>query len=71
MFSSVKAIMSTTVPKPPYPKAPITEGVMHPSVARTVSQEELQKLVKRFAKDYSQQDTLSAINVALNTTGAL
>jgi len=44
MFSSVKAIMSTTVPKPPYPKAPITEGVMHPSVARTASQEELQKL---------------------------
>ncbi len=44
---------------------------MHPSVARTASQEELQKLVKRFAKDYSQQDTLSAINVALNTTGAL
>jgi uncharacterized protein (TIGR04255 family) len=60
--------MSITVPKPPYPKAPITEGVIHLSVAGTASPEELQKLVKRFAKDYPQQDALSTINVALNTT---
>jgi uncharacterized protein (TIGR04255 family) len=33
------------------------------------SPEELQKLVKRFAKDYPQEETLSAINVAINTTG--
>jgi uncharacterized protein (TIGR04255 family) len=61
--------MSSAVPKPPYPKAPITEGVIHISVAGKASPEELQKLVKRFAKDYPQEETLSAINVAINTTG--
>src|SRR5258708_5559593 len=61
--------MSITAPKPPYPKAPITEGVIHLSVAGTATPEELQKLVKRFAKDYPQQEALAAINVTINTTG--
>jgi len=33
--------MSSVVPKPPYPKAPITEGVIHLSVAGTATPEEL------------------------------
>ena len=61
--------MSIAVPKPPYPKAPITEGVIHLAVAGTATPEELQKLVKRFTKDYPQQETLAAINVTINTTG--
>ena len=61
--------MSNAVPKPPYPKAPITEGVIHLSVAGAATPEDLQKLVKRFAKDYPQQEALAAINVTINTTG--
>jgi uncharacterized protein (TIGR04255 family) len=61
--------MSIAVPTPPYPKAPITEGVIHVSAASAASPEQLQKLVKRLAKDYPQEETLSAINVAINTTG--
>jgi uncharacterized protein (TIGR04255 family) len=62
--------MSIVVPRPPYPKPPITEGVIHLSVEGTATLEELQKLVKRFAKeDYPQQETLTAINLTINTTG--
>jgi uncharacterized protein (TIGR04255 family) len=61
--------MSPVVPKPPYPKAPITEGVIHLSVDGKASPAELKKLVKRFVKDYPQEEILSAVNVAINTTG--
>ena len=61
--------MSIAVPKPPYPRAPITEGVIYLAVAGAATPEELQKLVKRLAKDYPQQETLAAINVSINTTG--
>jgi uncharacterized protein (TIGR04255 family) len=61
--------MSTTVPKPPYPKAPIIEGVIHLSGAGIATPEELQNLVKRFADDYPQQQTLAGAIVAINTTG--
>jgi uncharacterized protein (TIGR04255 family) len=62
--------MSITVPKPPYPKAPIIEGVIHLGGAGIASPEELQKLVKRFAEDYPQQQAMAAaINVIVNTTG--
>ena len=57
------------VPKPPYPKAPISEGVIHLAVAGMATPDELQKLVKRFVKDYPQQETLAAFNVTLDTTG--
>ncbi len=58
-----------TVPKPPYPKPPIIESVMHLSTAGTVSAEEVEKLAKRFANDYPQQEALAAVNVTINTTG--
>jgi uncharacterized protein (TIGR04255 family) len=61
--------MSIAVPQPPYPRAPITEGVIHLSVAGMATSEELQKLVKRFADDYPQQEPLAAFNVTINTTG--
>ena len=61
--------MSNPVPKPPYPKAPITEGVIHLSVLDTATPEEIQKLVQRFAKEYPQQEMLAAINFNINTTG--
>jgi uncharacterized protein (TIGR04255 family) len=65
------AAMSNAVPKPPYPKAPITEGVMHLTVEGKATPAELQKLVKRFAKDYPQQETLAALSVGINTTGGV
>jgi uncharacterized protein (TIGR04255 family) len=58
-----------TVPKPPYPKAPIIEGVIHISASNRAAPEELQKLVKRFVKDYPQQESLTSVSVAINTTG--
>ena len=61
--------MSTHVPKPPYSKTPITESVIHLSVVGRATPEDLQKLVKRFAKDYPQQEPLTAINIAIDTTG--
>jgi uncharacterized protein (TIGR04255 family) len=61
--------MSVALPKPPYPKAPITEAVIHLAVAGRATSEELQKLVKRFSKDYPQQETLAAVNVTVDTTG--
>jgi uncharacterized protein (TIGR04255 family) len=61
--------MATDVPKPPYPKAPITEAVVHLAVAGVAAPDDVQKLVKRFAKDYPQQQTLTNINVTLDTTG--
>jgi uncharacterized protein (TIGR04255 family) len=61
--------MSNAVPKPPYPKPPITEAIIHISSAAAASPDELQKLVKRFAQDYPHEETLSAVNVAINTTG--
>jgi len=65
------AIMSNTVPKPPYPRAPITEGVIHLTVEGKATPAELEKLVKRFAKDYPQQETLAALSVGINTTGGV
>jgi uncharacterized protein (TIGR04255 family) len=64
-----KAVMSNAVPKPPYPKAPIIEAVIHISAAAAASPDELQKLVKRFAQNYPHEETLSSVNVAINTTG--
>src|SRR5215813_8812925 len=61
----------SNVPKPPYPKAPITEGVIHLTVEGKATPAELQKLVKRFAEDYPQQETLAALSVAINTTGGV
>jgi len=61
--------MSTAVPKPPYPKAPVTEGVIHLAVEGRATPAELEKLVQRFARDYPQQESLAAISVAINTTG--
>ena len=61
--------MSTAVPKPPYSKAPIIESVIHLSVVGTAAAQDLQKLVKRFVKDYPQQEPLAAFNIALDTTG--
>jgi uncharacterized protein (TIGR04255 family) len=61
--------MSVAVPTPPYPKAPIVESIIHLSVMGTATREVLEKLVKRFAKEYPQQETLAAINVTVNTTG--
>jgi uncharacterized protein (TIGR04255 family) len=58
-----------TIPQPPYPKAPITESVIHLSAVGEASPEALQKLVKRFSKIYPQQEALAAINVTMNTTG--
>jgi uncharacterized protein (TIGR04255 family) len=61
--------MSTPVPRPPYPKAPVTEGVIHLAVEGKAPSADLQKLVKRLTKDYPQQETLAGINVAIDTTG--
>jgi uncharacterized protein (TIGR04255 family) len=63
------SVMSSVVPKPPYPKAPITECVIHLAVLGTASPEEIQKLVKRFANEYPQQEILAAIEVGIDTTG--
>lgn len=60
--------MPDTVPQPPYVKAPITEGVIHLSVADTASADDLQKLVRRLRTDYPHQEGLSPINVTINTT---
>jgi uncharacterized protein (TIGR04255 family) len=61
--------MSETIPQPPYPKAPIIESVIHLAVEGKATGEQLQKLMKRFAKDYPQQETVSSVSVAINTTG--
>jgi uncharacterized protein (TIGR04255 family) len=61
--------MPIAVPKPPYPKPPINEGVIHLAVASRTSPEELQKLVRRFAKDYPHQQTLASLDVTIDTTG--
>jgi uncharacterized protein (TIGR04255 family) len=61
--------MSTTIPTPPYPKPPIIESVIHLAVVGNAALDELQKLARRFAKDYPQQQTLTNIDVTLNTTG--
>jgi uncharacterized protein (TIGR04255 family) len=61
--------MSIAIPKPPYPKAPITEGVIHLSFLDTATPEEIEKVVKRFAKEYPQQELLAQIRVAIDTTG--
>jgi uncharacterized protein (TIGR04255 family) len=61
--------MSIAIPQPPYPKAPIIEGVIHLAVSGIATPAEMQKLVTRFAKEYSQQEILSHISVAINTTG--
>jgi uncharacterized protein (TIGR04255 family) len=61
--------MSITIPKSPYPKAPITESALQISVTGTATPEEQQKLVRRFSKDYPQHEILSALNVTINTTG--
>lgn len=61
--------MSTAVPMPPYPKPPIIESVIHLAVAGTTTPQGLQKLAKRFAKDYPWQEMMTGMNVTINTTG--
>ena len=61
--------MSMAIPKPPYPRAPITESVLHLSVDGVAAPKELQKLVKRLSRDYPQQENLTNINLTVNTTG--
>jgi uncharacterized protein (TIGR04255 family) len=61
--------MSIAVPQPPYPKAPITEAVIHLAVSNPATSEELRKLVARFAKEYPQEETLANISVGLDPTG--
>jgi uncharacterized protein (TIGR04255 family) len=61
--------MSNAVPKPPYPKAPITEGVIHLSVLGEAAPAEIEKLVMRFAKGYPHREVLSTIDFTINTTG--
>ena len=60
--------MTIVVPNPPYPKAPIIEGVIHLAVAGMATPEELQKLAKRFTNIYPQQEALAALNFTLDTT---
>lgn len=60
---------TTIVPSPPYPKAPITEGLIHLAMPETASDDDLQKLVKRFVTTYPQAEPLMAARVASDTTG--
>ena len=61
--------MPIAIPRPPYPKAPIIESVIHLSVAGTATPRELHKLTRRFAKNYPQQEMMTGMNVTINTTG--
>jgi uncharacterized protein (TIGR04255 family) len=59
----------SVVPKPPYPKPPITEGVIHLAVVDSAPQEQLQKLAKRFTKEYPQEEVLASVQFVIDTTG--
>jgi uncharacterized protein (TIGR04255 family) len=59
----------TAIPTPPYPKAPITEAVIHLQVGGNATADEQEKLVKRFGADYPQSKKLSGLSVTVNTTG--
>lgn len=59
----------TSIPKPPYSKAPITEGVIHLRVAGTAPTDEQQKVVRRLAKDYPHSKPLQEFSVKIDTTG--
>lgn len=59
----------TAIPTPPYPKAPITEAVIHLQVAGKATTEEQQRLVRHFSDGYPQSKSLSEFSVTLDTTG--
>ena len=57
------------LPKPPYPKAPITEAVIHLRVAGNASADDQKIVVRRLSKDYPHSNPLQAFNVTIDTTG--
>jgi uncharacterized protein (TIGR04255 family) len=63
------SVVAIEIPKPPYPKPPITEGVIHLSVGGLTGVEEQQALVKRLAKDYPHSQALAGFTVTVDTTG--
>lgn len=61
--------MHPLIPKPPYPKAPITEGVIHLRVAGTASEDEQNKVVRRLTKLYPHSNPLQEFSLRIDTTG--
>jgi uncharacterized protein (TIGR04255 family) len=59
----------TDVPKPPYPKAPITEAVIQLNVAVDVSEAVQQDVVKRPSKFYPHTANLASFEVQIDGTG--
>lgn len=54
---------------PPYPKAPITEGVIHLRVAGVATADEQQKVVHRLTKHYPHSNPLQEFSLRIDTTG--
>lgn len=59
----------SAVPRPPYPKAPITEAVIHFRVGGNASSEEQKKVCKRLSSEYPHSEELAEFSVTLDTTG--
>jgi hypothetical protein len=57
------------IPQPPYPKAPIAEGVIHLRIAGTATTDDQEKVVRRLSKDYPHSNPLQAFSLTINTTG--
>ena len=63
------SVALTQIPKPPYPKAPITEGVIHLRVAGAATADEQQKVVRRLTKKYPHSNPLQEFSLRIDTTG--
>lgn len=57
------------IPQPPYPRAPITEGVIHLRVGGIATTDEQQKVVRRLTKGYPHSKPLQEFNLKIDTTG--
>jgi len=63
------SIAQIGIPQPPYPKAPITEGVIHLRVAGTATVDEQQTIVRRLTRNYPHSKPLKEFNLKIDTTG--